>query len=245
MICTTPRSGSTLLCGLLRETALAGNPDSHFHTASLDQWLLDNGLTRSDFPTRDAALSACIEAVKTHGQENTGVFGLRMQRGSFRYFIAQLALLAPQATTHRDLIETIFGATCFIHLTRKDKLDQAISRVIAQQTGLWHRAKDGSELERLAPPRPPHYDGDGIARHLALLTQLDQEWQDWFTQQNIDPLRITYEELAQNPSAQLVRILTALGLNPETATDAKPRVQKLANATNTQWAIRFRTKSSG
>ena len=31
VLCTSPRSGSTLLCKLLAATGVAGNPDSYFH----------------------------------------------------------------------------------------------------------------------------------------------------------------------------------------------------------------------
>ncbi|MBT6203829.1 MAG: sulfotransferase, partial [Rhodospirillaceae bacterium] len=37
VICTSPRSGSTLLCSLLAATGLAGNPCSHFHDPSISE----------------------------------------------------------------------------------------------------------------------------------------------------------------------------------------------------------------
>jgi len=38
IICGTPRSGSTLLCGYLAATGAAGDPDSFFRTQSIDWW---------------------------------------------------------------------------------------------------------------------------------------------------------------------------------------------------------------
>ena len=39
IICTSPRSGSTLLCKLLEATGVAGVPGSHFHDPSISDWL--------------------------------------------------------------------------------------------------------------------------------------------------------------------------------------------------------------
>jgi LPS sulfotransferase NodH len=43
VICTSPRSGSTLLCKMLTSTGAAGKPDSYFFGTSLEEWLDDLG----------------------------------------------------------------------------------------------------------------------------------------------------------------------------------------------------------
>ncbi|MEO1275711.1 MAG: Stf0 family sulfotransferase [Pseudomonadota bacterium] len=55
VICTAPRSGSTLLCHLLRATGVAGWPGSHFHRPSLTGWLDAYGLREADFANREEA----------------------------------------------------------------------------------------------------------------------------------------------------------------------------------------------
>ena len=152
VICTTPRSGSTLLCELLAATGVAGRPGSHFHVPSLEGWLEDYGLNERRFSSRREALRTVLIAARTRGTGDTGVFGLRMQRGSLGYFLQQLDALHPDLTSDVERIGAAFGLTVFVHLSRPDRLGQAISRVRAEQTGLWHRRADGTELERLAPP---------------------------------------------------------------------------------------------
>ncbi|MGB3147903.1 MAG: Stf0 family sulfotransferase, partial [Paracoccaceae bacterium] len=170
VICTTPRSGSTLLCRLLSATGVAGMPDSHFHVPSLDGWLKEYDLEDAIFASREAAIRAIIDAALACGMANTNIFGLRMQRGSFGFFMEQLALLSPKSMSDVERIESVLGQTEFIHLSRPDRVGQAISRLRAEQTGLWHRHADGSELERLAPPKEPHYDPGAIARHIEELS---------------------------------------------------------------------------
>ena len=239
IICTTPRSGSTLLCGLLKSTGVAGLPDSHFHTPSVERWLESYGLNGADFATRNDTLRAIFTAAKSRGTGDTGLFGLRLQRGSFDFFMQQLALCHPTATTDAARISAEFGRTLFIHLTREDKLDQAISRVKATQTGLWHRAQDGTELERLSAPQEPQYDAGAIADHMAALTALDAAWESWFNAENLTPLRVTYDELSQDPNTGLKHVLAALGRDPSLADGIKPTVAKLADKTSKIWAKRF------
>ncbi|NKB27680.1 MAG: sulfotransferase [Rhodobacteraceae bacterium] len=243
MICTSPRSGSTLLCRLLAATGFAGLPDSHFHRPELAAWLKTYGLSHADFTSNLSALKAIFAAAIERGTGATGLFGLRMQRVSFDFFMQQLTLLHPDARTDTDRIAATFGQTRFIHLTRLDKLAQAISLVKAQQTGLWHRAADGSELERASAPRAPVYDADAIHRALSEVKELEAAWAEWFDQQAICPSRITYEDLSNNPTATLSKVLDTLGLDPASAEGIQPPVAQLADATNADWASRFRAQS--
>ena len=69
VICTAPRSGSTLLCGLLAATHVAGDPDSHFHATSRDAWLADYGLTRDDDASDQQTLRAIFDAAMARGDD--------------------------------------------------------------------------------------------------------------------------------------------------------------------------------
>lgn len=239
IICTAPRSGSTLLCRLLAATGVAGQPGSHFHRPSLEGWLSAYDLQASDFASERAAAQAALDAGQQLGTGPNEVFGLRMQGGSFDFFRAQLEALHPGLPSDVARIEAAFGRTLFVHLSRADKLAQAISRTRAEQTGLWHRHADGSELERLAPPQEPHYDAEMIARHVAELTALEAAWAHWFERERIVPVRIDYDALAADPHGVLAELLDALGLDPAAAEVEVPTA-RLADEVNADWAERFR-----
>lgn len=242
VLCTAPRSGSTLLCKLLAATGIAGDPGSHFHEPSLAEWLADHDLP--EVPGRDErdTVAAVFDAAIAHGRGGTPVFGLRLQRHSFAFFAEKLALLHPGPAGDAARMEAAFGCTLFIHLTRADKVDQAVSLVRAGQTGLWHRAADGSELERTAPPREPVYDGAAIAAAVAELTGYDRDWDAWFEREGVSPLRLTYDALSADPAGTLATVLEALGLPRAAARGVKPGTARLADATNRDWVERFRAE---
>lgn len=239
VICTSPRSGSTLLCRLLREAGDAGFPDSHFHEPSVEKWLDYYGFRKDQFSLPKDALTAIFQAALEYGKGQSDIFGLRMQRQSFNFFMEQLRVLHPSLPNDKSRINATFGKTLFIHLTRENKLDQAISYVRAMQSGLWHMAPDGTEIERLSEPKKPTYDAAAISSQLELLMQMDTEWQTWFRSEGIKPLRFSYDELSAAPYATLVRVLGALGLERQPRAEITPPTAKLADAINRKWTERF------
>ncbi|MEM6898030.1 MAG: Stf0 family sulfotransferase, partial [Pseudomonadota bacterium] len=183
-------------------------------------------------------------AARRRGMAKTEVFGLRMQRESFSFFMEQLALLVPGPLTDVERIEAVFGPTTFIHLTRTDRVDQAISLLRAEQTGLWHRNFDGSEFERTAPPSQPRYDADAIGRHIEHLGALDRSWVQWFERQEIAHLRITYEALAEDPRGVLSEVLKGIGGDPTSAGSVSIPTAKLADEESHAWKRRFVSERS-
>lgn len=242
ILCATPRSGSTLLCGLLAATGQAGDPHSFFRREDIAEWAAHWGVAQGDAgtPTAERAyLAAAIAA----GRAGTPLFGLRLMAESLPELIALLDRLHPGLPSDRARLEAGFGRLAYLHLTRADPLAQAISRVLAQQTGLWHRAPDGSEIERTAPPRLPVYDHAAINAELAQLTRDAAQWHHWFAREGITPLTLSYEELASDPPATLARVCQALGLAPPPAGTVRPRTARLSDAVNRDWAARFRAEA--
>ena len=242
IICTSPRSGSTLLCRLLAATGIAGNPDSYFHRTSLAAWCEDLELTPDAALSEQEVLGAVFNAAIAEGSLDTGMFGVRLQRHSFDFFARQLEARHPGLPDDAARLEAAFGRTTFVHLTRRDKVAQAVSYVKASQSGLWHMAPDGTELERLSPPREPRYDVEALRTQYAEMTEADRAWERWFDQQEIRPLRLTYEDLAADPAAVLRKVLGHLGLNADAAAGARPPVARLADATSRDWVERFRAE---
>lgn len=249
ILCTSPRSGSTLMCRLLAQTGLAGRPGSHFHEPSLTAWRGYYGLAENpQIPARDD-LAAIFRAAIATGRGDGGVFGLRLQRHSAPFFFDQLAALHPDQSSDRARIEAAFGRTAFLHLTRADKLEQAISYIIADQSGLWHRHADGAELERLSAPAAPAYDAERITRQIAIFERDEADWRRWFQREGIAPLTIGYDDLAADPRSALRAALQGIGFGAEAAAAAadraRPDTAKLSDNTNREWAARFRKDYCG
>ena len=244
VVCTTPRSGSTLLCSLLAATGRAGRPGSHFHGPSVDGWVRSFGLAVDPAASRRDTLARIVAAAVERGRGGTDLFGLRLQHHGLDVLLRQLAVLHPDVVGDADRMRAAFGRTLFVHLTRADRIGQAVSHVRAEQTGLWHRAADGTELERLGPPAPPRYDPEAIRSRLGEALAGDRRWAAWFATEGIVPVTVTYESLSARPAEVLADLLEHLGLERTMAEGVEPGVGKLADETSRRWVERFRANVS-
>jgi len=242
IICTSPRSGSTLLCKLLAATGVAGNPASYFHEPSVASWASELGIVPEPWWGERETLAGVFRAAIAEGNGGTDVSGIRLQRHSFNFFHEKLALLYPGE--HADLarLRRAFGSTLFIHLRRRDKVEQAVSYLKAHQTGLWHVALDGSELERLAPPGEPVYDADELRKHVETMTGYDRDWNAWFQREGIEPMCVDYDALAAAPVRTVKEILGRLGRDRAAADGIVPGVRKLADSESRDWVARYRSE---
>ena len=153
-------------------------------------------------------------------------------------FLQRLEVLYPGVDTVTGRLRHVLGIDYFVHLSRVDKVAQAVSLVLAAQTGLWHRNADGSERERAAPHAEPRYDHDQIAAQLRILEAEAVGWSQWFESVGVSPLALTYEELADDPTSSQARVLDYIGSAGPPSLG--PSTSKLATELNEDWAARFR-----
>ena len=240
IICTNPRSGSTLLCGLLAQTGVAGNPDSFFRGPSRQWWADHLQVAHAVDLSNPAFCASFLAAARAEGKGDGDLFGRRLMHESLADLIAMTSCLHPDLDDDLARIKAVFGQTAFVHLIREDKVDQAISYVRAEQTGTWHVAPDGRAVEQKGPPQPPQYDFDRIHQMVVEFEVHEAAWGEWFEQTGARPLAVRYSDLAENPKHELLGILTHLDLPAKAADRATPGVRKLADALNKEWAARYR-----
>lgn len=240
VLCSAPRSGTTLLCDMLARTGVAGQPDSFFREKSLADWCRDWPVAGPIDVTDVAFTARYFEAMRRHGRGQTPHFGLRLMGPDLSFACAWLQRLYPDVQGQRALFEAAFGPLHFIHLSRTDKLAEAVSYVRAEQSGLWHQRPDGTALEQIASTAQPGYNAQAITERLHALQALDADWHIWFRQEQITPLRLRYEDLAADPPATLAKVLDFIGQDGALAADITPGVRKLADAQSVAWIARYR-----
>jgi len=242
IICTTPRSGSTLLCDLLTDTGLAGRPDSFFRREDMFEWANHFAVPVAKWEGEHEFDLSYLAAVRREGSGGSPIFGMRLMWESVAGLSNRLRLFFPGLENDRARFQSAFDSPLYLHLAREDKVAQAISRLKAEQTGLWHVFADGSERERIKTGHGPVYDFRSLSKQITTLEEQDAAWANWFTRQEIEPLRITYEALSSDPASQLAGVLSALGLDPAIAEIAQPRTARLADSESEEWASRFRAE---
>lgn len=244
VICATPRSGSTLLCSMLSETGVAGHPHSYFRQQDIAEWAQDWGLEPAQGPDDVRFDEAYIAAMRRVGTGDTGIFGLRLMWVSVVEACRRLDNIAAGKADVAMRLEETFGQTLYIHLSRADKVAQAVSLIRAQQSGLWHMGSDGTVLEGGDVLQPVAYDADRIGRIVRELEEDDACWADFFSSRRIDPLRLSYETMSADPRLALSKMLSALGREPELARTVRIRTARLADTTSRDWIARYRDETA-
>jgi len=243
IICATPRSGSTMLCDLMKATGVCGAPESWFRHESIDHFITDFGMTTPrDAPSFDADyLTAAVRA----GRNGSDTFGLRLMWPTVPELSDWLGRLFPGLENDAARYERAFGPAHYIFLSRRDHVAQAVSRLKAEQSGLWHRNGDGSERERVGPHRAPVYDRTALARYVEESVDANRGWEDWFVQNGISSFRLAYENLVANPETMLQELLAATGRDPSRAAGVAPATAMLADEESQAWVTRFRAEQAG
>jgi len=241
IICGTPRSGSTLLCDLLADSG-AGRPASYFRRQSIARIAAE--LAVGLMPGQDGFERAYLDAMLEAGRGGGQLFGLRLMRENAPELMAMLDRLYPGRLTDAARLGAAFGSVRYIHLSRGDKVAQAVSLLKAARTGLWHKGADGSDRERYDAEGEAVYDPRQMDDTVAELDSYDAAWRAWFAAENIVPFSIVYERFAADPIGVMGQLLAFLELDPATAAGLAPRTARLADAQSADWIARFRAQES-
>jgi len=237
LICATPRSGSTLLCGMLRSTEVAGRPESYFRLPDEASWADRWGIPRDDDGSFD--YTDFVRAAATAGSTSNGVFAARIMWGTMDELVARLGTVHTDiAGSDLELLTKTFGRMRFVHLWRDDTLAQAVSWARAEQTSYWHPGD-----HRKPGPRP-RFDFKQIHGLVHTIHEHNTAWRHWFTTWNISPYLIRYEDLAADPADTTKGILDYLGLDLPDDWAITPRDRRQADEINHDWIARYRTIAS-
>ena len=231
LVCATPRTGSTLLCGLLTSSGVAGRPASYFNRRSLQQYADDWLVPR---PPDERIDETYVRAALVAGTTANGVFGGRIMAETLPELLGDLAAHAPGAKTEVDLLGAHFGRLEFVHLRRRDVVAQAVSWAKALQTHFWH---PGEAVE--PGGQDPRYDEVLIGRLVATIETFEADWTSWFAAHGIVPCEVIYEELAADPLETTRRVLDHLGLSVPPDRQLVVGHRRQADRVNADWVARF------
>ena len=229
LICATPRSGSTLLCGLLASTEVAGRPQSYFRAPDQQAWADRWNLSRA--PDGGIDYQEFVRAAKVAGSTPNGVFAARIMWGTMDELAANLRG-AGGSGTDLDVLAQAFGPVRFVFLRRGDTVAQAVSWTRAEQTQYWHPG-DVAVGE-------PTYSFEEIHRWHVLIGQHNTAWQDWFRRHDTQPYELWYEDLAARPTSAVRELLAYLGLPAPPEDKIVARDRRQADQTKADWITRYR-----
>jgi trehalose 2-sulfotransferase len=258
LVCATPRSGSTLLCELLKDTGVAGRPEEYFEARS-DTGVpphpgdyLENlprtgvGIRDDTTPPRapDHSSLLGLESYRDHldrsfelGTTPNGVFGAKLMWRNLPDF-QQLTGELPEYANFDlyQLLERLFRNPRYVWMTRNDKVRQAVSLWRALQTRSWRLEHAGEG----AQPAELHYRFEGIDHLVRSLRADDDGWQEFFNRCRIAALRVPYEEqLEPDPEGAVRAVLDHIGVQPPASWRPRVKLKRQADAVSEEWVAAY------
>jgi trehalose 2-sulfotransferase len=225
LIASVQRSGTHLLCSILRSTGIAGSPGEYFLSKPGETW---------EKRWRATSRAAYLEQVL---RQNTGanrVFGAVVM---WSYFERMLELLReiPAYKNHSgaELLAAVFSEPKYIWMRRRNHVEQAISWTIACQTGAWtQKAEEKSQLRTT-----PKFDFKVIDEWCNRIAAHDEGWANYFRENRIEPLVLFYEDVVTSHRAAAGRVLEFLEVPfPQNLAIPPPAIEKQANQISEEWA---------
>jgi trehalose 2-sulfotransferase len=233
VIACTPRTGSSLLCEALAATDVAGRPGEYIGSY------------------KDGPFSQLETAIAETRSPN-GVFGIKLHWHQFAYAVRDVYREPGQLTQASAvaLLAEHLGTMKWVHLTRKDTAAQALSYFRAICSWVW-RVKPDEEVDAAgmgdtfglngwAPPDP---DLQQLAWLEDLMRDHDQLWQELYSSNGIEPLRVTYEDLDNQYEQTVSKVMNYLGLElPEGCLDGPRPLERQADDWSDRWLAVYRDR---
>jgi len=228
IVASVQRSGTHLLCSILRSTGIAGSPEEHFLSKPGETW--DE---RWGAPSRVAH----VERVLRQNTGANGVFGTVVMWSYFERMLQMLQEIpAYKNVDGAQLLAAVFHEPKYIWLRRRNHVEQAISWAMACQTGVWtQKAEEKSQTRAI-----PKFDFKVIDEWCNRIVAHDEGWANYFRENQIEPLIVFYEDVVASHCVTAERVLKFLGLPfPPDMEMPPPAVEKQATRISKEWAARY------
>ncbi|HLJ67388.1 MAG TPA: Stf0 family sulfotransferase, partial [Chloroflexota bacterium] len=185
IICSTQRSGSTLLCDGLISTGVAGRPAEYFNVGPGDT---DHQQPPWKDDLRTKPLAEYLPVALRHGTTENGVFGLKLHWIQLQMLERNLVAMQGGNASLAERLARAFPQPRYIWMTRRDKVRQAVSLFKAKQSHSWHSSGRGHS-DGLA------FDYQLVDSALRQIVQQEAAWAGFFDEAGIVPHTVVYEDL--------------------------------------------------
>jgi len=212
VVCSTPRSGSTLLTRALWRCGRMGAPHEYFN--------LQTVLFRMQMRFQCDSIYKYTDEVMRLRTGPNGVFAVKLHQEHWHTFWYCGRFI-------------LFKGLKYIRIRRRDRLAQAVSLTIARQTGQWtHDVPAKAEAK---------YDFHMLRRALYDLDIQERGWDAMFAERKVKPLDLVYEDFRNDLDGCVAEVCRFVGVDPDAPAEplAIPELERQSTADNKAWAQRF------
>lgn len=230
IIMSTQRSGSTMVCKDLKQTGVLGNPGEHFLSWCQkfeNRHLLDWSIELSNVLKKSSTQNgvSCIKVMANYVARIGSIF------------------LDIQSFQSKNSIDTFFEdykGCVWIRVYRQDKIRQAISRVIARKTKVYHSFSDKLTEDY---SQKLTYNFNDIQEEIINIQNEEKVWDSFIDKNSINPYLIIYEDVIDNTD-YINDLLGKLNLE-NIKNNISRKTRRLSNKVNEHWYEKYHSEVCG
>jgi len=241
-VASVQRTGSTLLCSILRATRAAGHPIEILNLHADNFTRLRSEIGDPNFSVRGRIEIAARKVLRRAPTRHVGLYS----RASFERYLHGVA--ARHVTDNgvfglkvhwNQLVETMlnegrdvdfWGApVSWVRIRRSNEIRQAISYVRAAQTESWN-----SWMQERGEAT---YDETAIVAALAHIDAGNRGWEGYFAARGVTPLDVNFDELVRDRDATVRRVMATVGVKLDSV--PAPTTKPQSDTQSAEWERRF------
>jgi len=230
VVCATPRCGSTYFCSVLEGAGLLTkiSPISNSYEA------YNSNLSYKIYPQvrslreifsslfDEIRLRNNVSGFKVHYHQLRGLYNVLLKSNKLCNCVYRRKNLFPEGTN-------------FIWLIRRNRVRQAISYYIANETNIWTRTKKNRTVFGKDVP----FSVIKIADFSSKIKLDNKHWKAFFKRNNISPLIIYYEDFIKDPDKYISSVASFLGVSLLKNVSIKSKFLKQSTSVNEAWERRY------
>lgn len=234
ILCATQRCGSTMICEEIRNFEVLGNPEEYYipwTKNNLDKYnwknvqrdVIQKGLSKNN-----------VFSVKIMSDQ---LMGISERFHTYYTQIDNALMLLPKV--YNEMSEELF----WVRIIRKNTIKQAISRVMATQTGVCHAVDQDSDkffAENIINyneiyNKDANYNYEEVIKEINNIKKEEILWNKFFTDNKIKPFRIVYEEAYEDTYDVIEKLAEVCGVDTSDVVRKEKKIKKLSNKLNKEW----------
>lgn len=236
LLCSSPRSGSTLLADALHRSGRLGCPTEYFDpTAAFAECAARWGTTD---------MASYVAALHRHRVTDGGLLSGKIHWFQLRWLSGELGpvlSVPPPAgdgafAAERTVLDHVFPGARFVRVTRRDRDRQAVSWTIADQLDRW--VHDDPRATRTTADFV--YSFDAISRFRRRLDEEEACWDALFAALRADVLTVVYEDMLRSYPETVAAVAAHAGVRLAPGEVPPPRLRRQADARSERALARYR-----
>lgn len=227
VICSTQRSGSSYLCQCFEEAGWGVPRESYKKLVSRMTKNIEMDYKNALEKSREQSTSNNIYSTKLMAN------GL----GSFDYFLKKYyetstdmsqELSNSKANEYKYLIEYYKNAK-LVWLKRNNVVKQAISRITARKTGLYHSTSFDDNTDPTTYNKDIQIESKQLTNLVGRIACENSIWQHYFDSNGLDYVEVSYEDLLRDKNSVMQRLAKELSLT-YTPIEIDKKLTKIGNS---------------